>query len=205
MIRPLLWLPLIAAWVSPVLSQEASPEKRAQKLHALSFGEQCHSGGGYRPDDPIESWTFDYMPSWSEGSEEDKAVVTLVRIFCSSGAYNETHAYYLLREHEGMTVVGFAEPAFDVKYENDNFDGAVEAITTVGMSATGLMVNSLFDPETLSIDSFSKWRGLGDASSSGQWMFRDGAFVLVHYAVDASYDGEMNPEVLVDYLDQGTP
>ena len=30
MIRPLLWLPLIAACVSPVLSQEASPEKRAQ-------------------------------------------------------------------------------------------------------------------------------------------------------------------------------
>jgi len=200
MIRPLLWLPLIAACVSPVLSQEASPEKRAQKLHALSFGEQCHSAAGYAPDDLIESWTFSYAPSWSEGAEEAKEDVTLVRIFCSSGAYNETHAYYLLREYEGLAMVGFAEPVFDVKYENDNSDGAVEGITTVGMSSTGLLVNSLFDPETLSIDSFSKWRGLGDASSSGQWVFRDGAFALVHYAVDASYDGEMNPEILVNYL-----
>lgn len=199
MIRPLLWLPLLAIWTLPAAAQEASPEKRAQKLHALSFGEQCHSSGGYLPDDPIESWTFSYVPSWSEGAEEDKEDVTLVRIFCSSGAYNETHAYYLLREYEGMTSVGFAQPAFDVKYENDDFDGAVETITTVGMSATGLLVNSQFDLETLSIDSFSKWRGLGDASSSGQWVFRDGAFALVHFAVDASYDGEMNPEVLVDY------
>jgi hypothetical protein len=200
MIRPLLWLPLIVVGVAPAVAQEASPEKRAQKLHAISFGEQCHSSGGYMPDDPVESWTFRYAPSWSEGTEEDKEDVTLVRIFCSSGAYNESHAYYLLREYEGMTSVGFAEPAFDVTYENDNFDGAVEEITTVGMSSTGLLVNSLFDPETLSIDSFSKWRGLGDASSSGQWVFRDGAFALVHFAVDASYDGEMNPEVMVDYL-----
>ena len=200
MIRPLLWLPLLAVWVSPALAQEASPEKRAQKLHTLARGEQCHLAAGYRPDDTVESWTFSYLPSWSEGDEDDKEDVTLVRIFCSSGAYNESHAYYLLRDYDGMTPVGFAEPSFDVTYENDDFDGAVEAITTVGMGSTGLLVNSTFDPENLSIDSFSKWRGLGDASSSGQWVFRDGTFALVHYAVDASYDGEMNPQVLVDYL-----
>ena len=72
MIRPLLWLSLLAVWALPVVAQEASPEKRAQKLHAISFGEQCHPSGGYVPDDPIESWTFRYAPSWSEGTEEDK-------------------------------------------------------------------------------------------------------------------------------------
>ena len=40
-------------------------------------------------------------------------------------------------------------------------------------------------------------------------MFRDGEFTLVRYDVDASYDGEINPETVLDFqtraLSQGAP
>ncbi|TIV72916.1 MAG: DUF1176 domain-containing protein, partial [Mesorhizobium sp.] len=44
-----------------------------------------------------------------------------------------------------------------------------------------------------------KWRGVGDASSSGTYLFRNGDFSLVQYDVDASYDGEINPQTIIDY------
>jgi hypothetical protein len=43
------------------------------------------------------------------------------------------------------------------------------------------------------------WRGLGDASDSGTWLFRNGDFALVRYEVDASHDGEINPDTVLDY------
>jgi hypothetical protein len=67
------------------------------------------------------------------------------------------------------------------------------------MTATLSLVNSDFDPDTATLSSYSKWRGIGDASSSGTWVFDDGRFVLARYEVDASYDGEVNPETIVDY------
>lgn len=46
---------------------------------------------------------------------------------------------------------------------------------------------------------WEKLRGVGDASPNGVWTFRDGNFVLVKYDVDASYDGEIEPQTVVDY------
>jgi len=201
MIRPLLWLSLVPLMAGQATAQEASLEKQARKLHKLAGGDACETSG-YVPENDYESWTFSYLPSWSSGDESDRAEVTLVRLFCFAGAYKESHAYYLLRDFDGLQPLGFAEPAFDVKYENNDYNGAVEAITVVGMASRNLLVNSYFDPETLTIESFSKWRGLGDASSAGTWIFRDGAFSLVHFAVDASYDGEMDGQVLVDYQNE---
>jgi hypothetical protein len=198
MIRPLLWMSLLAVLAAPAAAQDASLEKQARKLHALAGGDTCE-GSSYVPEDDYESWTFSYTPSWSTGDESDREEVTLVRLFCFAGAYNESHAYYLKQEYEGLRPIAFAEPFFDVRYENDDFEGKVESISIEGMTSRMLLVNSFFDPDTLSIESFSKWRGIGDASSSGTWIFRDGGFVLKQFAVDASYDGEMNPEVLVDY------
>ncbi|MGO4843166.1 DUF1176 domain-containing protein, partial [Rhizobiaceae sp. 2RAB30] len=47
--------------------------------------------------------------------------------------------------------------------------------------------------------SHAKWRGVGDASSTGTYIFREGTFTLVKYDVDASYDGEINPETVLDF------
>lgn len=200
MIRPWFWLPLLAVSVSPALAQDASLEKRVMKLHALAGGDWCEPAGvGYEPEDRFQSWTFSYLPSWDlEGEPEE---VTLFRVWCMSGAYNVSHAYYLLRDYEGLTPIAFAAPSIKTRYENeDDIDSALLGVDVTGMIAQNVLVNSEFDPETLNIASHSYWRGMGDASSMGVWTFRDGEFALVHYEVDASYDGEVNLETVVDYL-----
>ncbi len=200
MIRPLLWLPLLAVSASATLAQEASLEKRAMKLHALASGTYCDvAGSGYVPDDAFQSWTFDYTPSWSDGS--DTETVTLVQVFCTSGAYNVSHAFYWEREFDGLQPLSLAVPSFDIRYEvEDDIDSKVLGIDVTGMSTQAILVNAQFDPKAKVITAHSLWRGLGDASSSGTWFFDDGQFTLVQYEIDASYDGEANPEIVVDYL-----
>lgn len=200
MIRPLLWLPLLAVSASATLAQEASLEKRVMKLHALAGGTYCdEAGSGYVPDDAFQSWTFDYTPSWSDGS--DTETVTLVQVFCTSGAYNVSHAFYWEREFDGLQPLSLAVPSFDIRYEVEgDIDSKVLGIDVKGMSTQAILVNAEFDPNAKVITAHSLWRGLGDASSSGTWFFDDGQFTLVQYEIDASYDGEANPEIVVDYL-----
>lgn len=198
MIRPLLWLPLAAVLMGPATAQEASLEKRVQKLHALAGGEYCQPvEGGFVPDDAYVSWTFSYKPSWSEDAPEEE--ITLIRVFCGSGAYNIQHAYYWVREYEGLQPLALATPTFDAVYQNDDIDAGLESLAVTGMGATTILVNSEFDPDSLTISAHSLWRGIGDASSTGFWLFDDGEFSLQQYDIDASYDGEVNPETVVNY------
>ena len=199
MIRPLLCLPLVALSSTSALAQEASLEKRATKLHALAGGEWCDGPEAeWAPEDSYSEWTFSFQPSWSEDAEEE--TVTLVRLFCMAGAYNITHAYYIERDLQGLMPLGFAVPTYDIAYENDDsLEGAVLGIEMTGMGAVTTLVNSEFDPETRTIHSHSLWRGVGDASSTAVYEFREGGFALVRYDIDASYDGEVNPETVFDH------
>ncbi|MCW5721939.1 MAG: DUF1176 domain-containing protein [Devosia sp.] len=198
MIRPLLWLPLAALSLAPTLAQAATLKDQALALHALAGGEWCDGPTSeWAPDDAYEEWELSYQPSWNDGA--DKETATLLQLFCMSGAYNVTYSYYLYTDLEGLKPIGFATPHYDVRYENDDSEGAVEEMTITGMGAEMTLVNPQFDPETMTLTSYSKWRGLGDASSAGTWVFVDGAFSLRHFEVDASYDGEINPEILLDY------
>jgi hypothetical protein len=93
----------------------------------------------------------------------------------------------------------FASPELDIRYENDNSEGKVESVTIIGYRTDDQLVNSGYDPASKTLTSFSKWRGVGDASSTGTYIFRDGTFTLVKYDVDASYDGEINEETVLDF------
>lgn len=202
MIRPMLWLLACGVVLTgSAMAQESELRKQAMKLHQTAGGTYCeHVEGAYVPDNDYEEWTFDYQPSWSE-DEADQETVTLIRIFCGAGAYNVTDAYYINREYEGLTPVSFAQPSFETEYEGDDIsiDGKLLGVTVTGFNATTLLVNSAFDPETLTVTNLSLWRGLGDASSGGTWVFSDGDFVLKQFDIDASYDDEMNPETVVKY------
>lgn len=200
MIRPLLYLPAaLLLGVAPSHAQGEDIEKAAKKLHAQIGGDYCQSlDEAYDAEDAYQSWTFSYPMSWgAEGEEEE---ITLVRIWCMSGAYNEVHAYYTHGEFEGLRPLAFAVPAHEADYENeDALEGDLLDLKVVGMNATTFLVNSQFDPETRAITSFGLWRGIGDASDAGTWEFMDGRWTLTYFEIDASYDGEMNPEVVVDY------
>ena len=201
MIRPLLW-PLLAAFsvlALPVAAKDKSLEAEAKALHQLAGGQYCEPlENAYDPEDVYKSWTFSYPMRWSGDGEEEE--ITLIRIWCMAGAYNVSHAYYTYRDYEGLMPLAFAMPAFKTRYAvEDDIDSALEGIDVTGMNATTVLVNSQFDPETRMISSYGLWRGIGDASDAGAWAFSDGEWTLKHYEIDASYDGETNPQTVVDY------
>ena len=114
-------------------------------------------------------------------------------------AYNESAVYYIQDETTGLRQLQFTVPELEIRYENGNSEGKVEAINIVGFQTDDQLVNSNYDDETKSITALNKWRGAGDASASGTYLFRNGNFSLVQYDVDASFDGEMNPQTVIDY------
>ena len=100
---------------------------------------------------------------------------------------------FYLHSGEDFPIQVSLSRRFYVDYENQDFEGK----RFLGMRVTGqvvalnLLVNSIVDPKTLSVLSFDKWRGVGDASSSGRWLFKDGEFILSTFGVHASYDEEI--------------
>jgi hypothetical protein len=172
--------------------------EQARKAFAALHASECSA---IRPDgstDAPESYTIPFR--YTSGSEDDpESTARLLRFYCGAGAYNESHVYYLHTEVEGLRELHFATPELDIRYENDDSEGKVESMTIIGYRTDDALVNSFYDDASKSITSAAKWRGVGDASSSGTWMLRDGTFTLVKYDVDASYDGEINPETVLDF------
>lgn len=191
-------------------AEEALPEKcgdgppppardaeleQAKKAFAASHGEECASPGGETELAEPER----YVVKFHSTGDSDERETRLFRFFCGMGAYNEAHFYYQADMVHGVREIHFATPELQIEYENGDTEGKVEAITIIGYRSEGQLVNSFYDDATKTISSHAKWRGVGDASAGGMWLFRDGEFTLVKYDVDASYDGEINPEPVLDY------
>lgn len=185
---------------APPASEQDALLRQAQELFQAAYSESCGWGaGGADTGSPPETYTISYRPSYA-GPEEPAQEAHVFRFFCGMGAYNETHVYYISTELDGLRQLQFAAPDLQIRREDDeDSESPVEDIRITGYTAQDQLVNSFYSPEEHTISSYSKWRGVGDASSSGLWLFRDGKFVLVRYEVDASYDGEINPETVLDY------
>jgi hypothetical protein len=167
-----------------------------------AFGEACmfdsdDAGTEAGPEQRYAAYELAYK---EEGDAPDQAArtATLHEILCMSGAYNMVSVYLITKEYEGTQAVQFAAPAYRVVYENDDSEKGVLRIDMQGFTTLSMMVNPEFDAASGTMTHFSKWRGVGDASSSGKWSFLNGQFVLTHFEVDASYDGEINPIIVYD-------
>lgn len=187
---------LFAIAASAAYGQDAAGDApladKAKALFSATAASTCDADGS---DPEIHAIGFRYS---YDAEEDPERTATLFRFFCFSGAYNEIHVYVIADDEGTVAPLHFAEPQYDVRYAGDA-DETVEEIVITGFTAASQLVNSGYDPETRTITAHPQWRGLGDASSHGVWRFADGGFRLVRYEVDASYDGEMNPQVLVDY------
>lgn len=155
-----------------------------------------HSPGSNQPEVTEYKIPFRFL---SDTDDQPERQARLFRFYCGAGAYNETHIYYQYDDMAGLRLLQFPTPELDIRYEDDNFDGKLESVTVIGYRTEATLVNSSYSEADFAITSRNKWRGLGDASSSGVWIFRDGQFTLVKYDVDASYDGEVNPETVLDF------
>ncbi|MBY5999331.1 DUF1176 domain-containing protein [Tritonibacter mobilis] len=188
--------------VLPASCGDGSPDEtdrvlaEAKAMFAAVYAETCPPP----PEnfDLVDSYTIPFNYSY-ETPDTPKHEARLFRFYCGTGAYNEIHAYILASPQGGVSPVQFAVPETSVQYENGDSDGKVEDIRIVGYTAESTLVNSDYDPGTQTLTSYNKWRGVGDAFSAGTWIFREGAFTLVRYDVDASYDGEQNPVTILDY------
>lgn len=162
-----------------------------------SFSPMCDFESEMGPDTRYASYDLTYK---EEGDAPDQAArkATLHELFCLSGAYNLINVYLITKQDEGTQPLQFAAPAFRPVYEDDDSDKSVLRIDLQGFTTLSMLVNPEFDTSSGTMAHFSKWRGVGDAGSYGRWSFLGGQFVLTHFEVDASYDGEINPTVIYD-------
>lgn len=169
--------------------------EQAKKAFLATYGNQCDKE--LLATEP-EVFSIKYKDKNAQPGDPDKET-RLFHFSCAAAAYNENSIYYMTDEVDGVRQLQFAEPETDIRYENNDSDGKLLSVTVVGFHTTGWATNSDYDPDAHTITTFNKWRGIGDASDSGTYLFRNGDFSLVQYDVDASYDGEENPQTVVDY------
>ncbi|RWM02369.1 DUF1176 domain-containing protein [Mesorhizobium sp.] len=173
--------------------------EQARKAFLATYGEQCDKENPEgKPAGEPDAYSIRYKDK-DAGADEPERETRLFRFFCSMAAYNESAVYYIYDDVAGVRQLQFASPELDIRYENNNSEGKVEGIHIIGFQTDDQLVNSEYDDKTRTITSMNKWRGVGDASSTGTYLFRNCNFSLVQYDVDASYDGEINPETVLDY------
>ena len=119
--------------------------------------------------------------------------VSLFVFDCTMAAYNESQVFYL-SETSGnqLNLLSFSEPHLDLKYADEE-SKTLKSMTVDGFTASHELTNSDYDEKSATITSFAKWRGIGDASSQGKWVFVDGQFILRDFDVDPTYDEKQNP------------
>ena len=173
--------------------------EQARKAFLATYGDQCdkQDQDGKPVGEPTVH-SIHYKDKDAQPNDPERET-RLFRFFCSMAAYNETAVYYISDDVSSVTQLQFTEPELDIRYENNNSEGKVESIHVIGFKTSGWATNSDYDDSTKTIITLNKWRGVGDASSSGTYLFRNGDFSLVQYDVDASYDGEQNPQTVIDY------
>lgn len=130
-----------------------------------------------------------------EGTDLPEREHTLYRFTCATYAYNVAEVYYLRDEYGDIRAVQFSEPVLAVNAEGET----KKPLEIAGWKASQLLINSEFITESVTITSFSKWRGFGDAFSAGEWVFDKGEFRLKSWSVDADFDEKQEPVELVNF------
>lgn len=92
---------------------------------------------------------------------------------CSAGAYNFSYMFYTQSfEYPGISKLLFAD------YSD-----------SVGWTGTDMLVNPSYEPETKTLYSFYKGRGLGDCGTSGEWQWQDYGFKMLKFYAKSECDG----------------
>jgi hypothetical protein len=179
-------------------AEEAAPGDDLKAAAAFVF--QALPGQCDERDDSDASGLIEddqsYKMSWKSSHDDsgDDQKATLYRIFCYAGAYNIASVFAIRPADGDLALIAFAEPTFKVDYvEGDETYTKLKADpAATGFGTTYLLVNADFTPENNTISSYSKWRGIGDAWTQGEWQLRDGQFVLTGFSIDPIYEGNLD-------------
>lgn len=130
--------------------------------------------------------------------EDPDRHATLYRFDCGWGAYNSNEVFYLADEAGEFSQLQFTHPEYTVEYEGPEDAQKAKSITVIGYQAEASLSNTEFSPETQTLTFLSKWQGNGDTSTRGEYLFRQGAFTLIKYEVDATADDKVEPITVID-------
>jgi Protein of unknown function (DUF1176) len=172
---------------------------RAKEAFLATYTEACAGDDDNKMEDrQPQIFEMKYREASDEADAPDR-MITVYQFECTRGAYNLGQVFFVKNDMNEMQPLAFAEPDIHVSYENEDTEGKVLGVDVIGFNSSNILINSSVDAVKATITSAAKWRGVGDASSSGTWLLKSGRFVLSTYEVDASYDGEINPQMLLDY------
>lgn len=121
--------------------------------------------------------------------------ITTFEYLCNIGAYNVTNVFLMHSEHAGLRPATFAAPVPDVPETEGGTLGLA------GYESRLTLINPEVDQKGRIITR-EKWRGIGDASSSGVWDLTPDGYVLRRFEIDATFDGKQNPVVVFDLPDE---
>lgn len=163
---------------------------RAQEFHAANLPELCVP--------PVASAMEPASFELQVGEEAAARQALLVEFPCQIGAYSRTAVYLLSDQHGTVSEVVFPSPRIDVTYSGKGEGAAVEKIAITGTPDLREVVNPGYDADSRTMTERNKWRGVGDAYTTTRWGFRHGKFEIMYFALDATFDGKDNPQVLIE-------
>jgi hypothetical protein len=178
---------------------------RASAFFARAYAGRCQSlsagavPGAAAPD--VYDVPFRYESSQPDEPEQH---YTLYRFNCDNGAYNFGYVFVMSGMEGELSVVSFPQPRLDIAYEDEE-QTKVKSMRVAGYVATDQLVNAEYDEDSKTLTAASKWRGIGDAQSVSEWTFAEGEFVLVRHSVDATYDGEIGLQTVLDFEKEPGP
>ena len=170
--------------ITPVLSGHQLNSFRKNAAKALTQF-SCRSG----MDHPLEmcslnnKWPLD-AKTW------------LIQTYCDHGAYLMSSAWFL-ESHDGVAPIHLKYPTFEWSFE-DSDKKIIETITATGFIKTSVLTDATFDAGTRLIRHRS-YCCAGDLSTEIQWLAEDGALKLWHLKVDGIQNGNLLPQLVVQY------
>lgn len=120
----------------------------------------------------------------------------LIQTYCNHGAYLTCTAWFI-ESHDGVAPIQLEYPTFDWNFE-DSEKQVIESIIATGFIRTSVLTDASFDPGTKLI-SHRSYCCAGDLSTTIQWLAKDGAFKLQNLKVDGIQNGNLSPQLVVQY------
>ncbi len=183
---------LICLLVAASIQSSASADEQAKVVERLK-----HAVKLLCPDmEPVTApQRYRFKAPYAEG--QPPASFLLLQMPCGSGAYNLAEKFILVDENNEGQLLGFAEPDFKITYRDEE-QAKLGSVTVTGFLAADRLYTATFDEKNLTITSYNRWRGLGDAFEKGVWKFINGRFVLQKYEVDPTFDDRQNPQTVYE-------
>lgn len=169
---------------------QADAVEKALDYHAANLPHLCMESGASN----LEPASFELQV----GEEEAARQALIVEFPCQIGAYSQTAVYVLSDQHGTVSEIVFPSPKFDVNYVGGDETAGVDTIVVYETPYLREVVNPSYDSASRTMSERNKWRGLGDAYTATRWQFKNGKFEITYFAVDATFDGQDNPVVLIE-------